>query len=473
MFQNMENQISTRFGNVETQMSNIVSLLVPRHVESLPTQKEGQTTPKGKKVHPNKKEGQTTPKGKKVHPNELSSNKIEEDHELTKFARFLEIFKKLHINIPFAEAIAQMPKYTKLLIEIISNKKKLEDFEMGKLNQECSALILKKLPPKLKDPVSFTIPCTIDNSHFEKSLCDWELLVDRSITHPRGIIEDVLIKVDKFIFPADFIVLDMEEDAEVPIILWRPFLATGKTLIDVQQGKLTLRLDLTNTTEEQLLRILKENKEAFGWTIHDIKGINRSICTHMIYMEDDSEPQALPQLRHNPNMQEVVKNEVTKLLDAVDLNDKEKTIFTCPYGTFSYKRKSFGLCNTHATFERCMSAIFSDLIEKCIEIFMDDFTEKLISAPIVVAFDWTISLELMCDASDTIVEVVLGRRKDKIFYTIYYASRTPDAAQKNFTTTEKDLLVIVFAFDKFQHYLVISKVVVYTNHATIKYLLGK
>ena len=166
----------------------------------------------------------------------------------------------MHINIPFADALAQMPSYAKFLKEILGNKRKLEDYETVKLNEECSAIILNKLPPKLKDPRSFTIPCTIGNCHFDKVLCDLGAsinlmplsimqklgleepkptnvslqLANRSITYPRGIVEDVLVKVDKFIFPVDFIVLDMEEDHEVPLILGRPFLATGRAMIDVQ-----------------------------------------------------------------------------------------------------------------------------------------------------------------------------------------------------------------------------------------------
>jgi hypothetical protein len=185
------------------------------------------------------------------------------------FEKFLEVFKKLHINIPFADALAQMPSYFKFMKEILSNKRKLEDFETVALTEECSAILQKKLPPKLRDPGSFTIPCTIGNSYIGKALCDLGAsvnlmplsvyknlglgeakpttvslqLADRSITYPRGIIEDVLVKVDKFIFPADFIVLDMEEDQEIPIILGRPFLATCGAEINVPKGKLTLRVE--------------------------------------------------------------------------------------------------------------------------------------------------------------------------------------------------------------------------------------
>ncbi|KAM6548261.1 hypothetical protein CsatB_019937 [Cannabis sativa] len=184
------------------------------------------------------------------------------------FTKFLEVFKRLHINIPFAEALEQMPRYVKFMKEILSKKRKMEDYETVALTEECSAILQKKLPPKLKDPGSFNIPCSIGGSVETKALCDLGAsinlmplsvfkrlglgkakpttvtlqLADRSLTHPRGIIEDVLVKVGKFIFPADFLILDMEEDSTIPIILGRPFLATGRALIDVQKGELKLRV---------------------------------------------------------------------------------------------------------------------------------------------------------------------------------------------------------------------------------------
>ena len=88
------------------------------------------------------------------------------------FSKFLEVFKKLHINIPFVDALEQMPSYVKFMKEILSNKRKLEEFETVCLTEECSAILQKKLPLKLKDPGSFTIPCMIGNTHFEKALYD-------------------------------------------------------------------------------------------------------------------------------------------------------------------------------------------------------------------------------------------------------------------------------------------------------------
>ena len=184
------------------------------------------------------------------------------------FTKFMEMFKKLHINIPFADALEQMPSYVKFMKDVFSKRRRLPDFETVNLTEECSAILQMKLPQKLKDPGSFTIPCIIGNALFERALCDLGAsinlmplsifrrlglgeacpttvtlqLADRSLKHPRGVIEDVLVKVDKFIFPVDFIVLDMEEDKEIPIILGRPFLATGRAMIDVQRGELKLRV---------------------------------------------------------------------------------------------------------------------------------------------------------------------------------------------------------------------------------------
>ncbi|XP_022856796.1 uncharacterized protein LOC111377882 [Olea europaea var. sylvestris] len=138
-----------------------------------------------------------------------------------------------------------------------------------KLTEQCSAVLQKKLSQKRKDPGSLIILCTIGSSSFDKALCDLGAsinlmplsvfkklglgevepttvtlqIADRSLTYLRGIIEDVLVKVGKFIFPADFVVLDIEEDQEILLILGRPFLATRRTLINVQGGHLTLRVN--------------------------------------------------------------------------------------------------------------------------------------------------------------------------------------------------------------------------------------
>ncbi|XP_062118694.1 uncharacterized protein LOC133832349 [Humulus lupulus] len=160
------------------------------------------------------------------------------------FRRFLDALKQLHINIPLVDALEKMPNYVKFLKDILTKKRRLGEFETVALTEGCSVILKNKIPPKLKDPGSFTIPISIGGRDLgigEARPTTLTLqLADRSMVHPEGKIEDVLVQVDKFIFPADFIILDYEEDRDVPIILGRPFLATGRTIIDVKKGELTI-----------------------------------------------------------------------------------------------------------------------------------------------------------------------------------------------------------------------------------------
>ena len=161
-----------------------------------------------------------------------------------------------------------MPNYAKFLKDILSKKRKFVEEGVVNLIATCSVVIQKSLPVKMQDPGSFTIPCTIGKVEFKKALCDYgasinlmPLLVvkrlslgeltptnmtlqmaDRTMTQPKRALEDVLIKVGKFIFPVDFVVIDMEEDTQVPLLLGRPFLATRAALIDVKKRELTLRV---------------------------------------------------------------------------------------------------------------------------------------------------------------------------------------------------------------------------------------
>nr|GEV84498.1 reverse transcriptase domain-containing protein [Tanacetum cinerariifolium] len=255
----------------------------------------------------------------------------------------------------------------------------------------------------------------------------------------------------------------------------------------------------------------------------------------------------------------------------IDPKDQEKTTFTCPYETFAYRSMPFGLCNAPGTFQRCMMAIFHDMIKKTMEVFMDDFSvfrnsfrtclshlektlqwcedkifvligrkviswskrasssairsprtrlsflahagfyrrfiqdfsklawlmthllekdtlfffsnecieafqtlkKKLTEASILVALDWDLPFELMCDASDFAIGAVLRQRKAKHFQSIHYASKTMIDAQAHYTTMKKELLAVVYAFEKFQPYLVLSKSIVYTDHSALKYLFNK
>ena len=108
----------------------------------------------------------------------------------------------------------------------------------------------------------------------------------------------------------------------------------------------------------------------------------------------------------------------------------------------------------------------------CFQAF-NRLKNELVNAPIMVAPDWDLPFELMCDASDFSIGAMLGKRREKYFQSIYYASRTLIKPQQNYTTTEKELLAVIFALDKFRPYLILSNVIVYTDHSALKYLLAK
>ncbi|GKD14476.1 reverse transcriptase domain-containing protein, partial [Tanacetum coccineum] len=569
------------------------------------------------------------PKPSIPYPSRLNDQKLHEKAN-NQMEKFFQIFQDLNFDISFADALILMPKFASTIKSLLSNKEKLFELARTPLNEHCSVVLLKKLPDKLGDPSRFLIPCDFPRMDVCLALADlgasinlmplsvWRKLslpeltptcitlelADRSISRPIGVAEDVFIKVGKFYFPANFVVVDFDADPRVPLILGRSFLKTGRALIDVYAGELTLRVgnkavtfnldqtsryssnyedisvnridvidiaceeysqevlgfsvsgnptpstepivstssptltpfgdsdflleetdaflaiedepisleidgsyydskediiplekflnddpsspplppqelkvgtdklpviiakDLKDEEKAALIKVLKSHKRALAWQLSDIKGINPEFCTHKILMEDDFKPAVQHQRRVNPKIHEVIKKEVLKLLDAgliypisdspwvspvhcvpkkggftvvendeneliptrlvtgwrvcidyrklndatrkdhfplpfmdqmlerlagneyycfldgfsgyfqipIDPQDQEKTTFTCPYGTFAYHCMPFGLCNALGTFQRCMMAIFYDMIEKTMEVFMDDFS---------------------------------------------------------------------------------------------------
>ncbi|XP_059593742.1 uncharacterized protein LOC132254043 [Vitis vinifera] len=594
-----------------------------------------------------------------------------------KTLEILEVLKQVKINIPLLDMIKQVPAYAKFLKDLCTVKRRIKLSKKAFLTEQVSAIIENKAMVKYKDPGCPTISVQIGDSFVERALLDLgasvnllpysiykqlglgELkattitlsLADRSIKVPRGVVEDVLVQVEKFYYPVDFVVLDTEPLKKgmnsVPIILGRPFLATANALINCRNGlmqlsfgNMTVEMNVFNLckqpmdhddveneeacliealvqehteklmeenideffstivkeecvqvatewkekytiqslnsvendeeskkeeveiskpelkplphglkyvyleaneekpvvisatlTEEQemkLLKVLKENKRAIGWSISDLKGINPLICTHHIYLEENAKPVRQPQRRLNPLMQDVVRNEVLKLLDAgiiypisdsswvsptqvvpkksgitVMKNDEGELIPTrlttgwrvdpakieliskLPSPTTVKEVRQF---LGHAGFYRRFIQDFSKIAQPLCALLLKDaefiwtkacqeafkrLKSLLTSAPIVRSPNWSLPFELMCDASDYAVGAVLGQRDDGKPYVVYYASKTLNDAQKNYTTTEKELLAVVFALDKFRNYLLGTSIVIFTDHSALKYLLNK
>ncbi|GKB76609.1 reverse transcriptase domain-containing protein [Tanacetum coccineum] len=546
---------------------------------------------------------------------------------------FLENLKQLHINLPFIEALAQIPKYTKYLKGLLTNKARLEEACTITINERCSAVLLNKLPSKEKDPGSFTIPCDIGQLHINNALADLGSsislmpymmykklglgepkatrmsleLVNRKtfLATARAMIDlfnkKITLRVgdDEVIFDVDQSIkrppakddecygvddLDDTINAEAQELLASDksdtFLLKGleklidqsdlesceyfkcKAVDNSDSGEPIWRINSVNTpypvvqettepnkvkSENLYSASANENDEKkpelknlphhleYAYLHRDksfpiiISSAFLSYCTHKILMEDDYKPVIQPQRRLNPKVQDVVKNEIVKLLDfgliypisysswvspvyvvpnkggmTVVLNDNNELIsssivigwqvriyyrklndatqkdhFPLPFidqMIFAYQQMSFGLCNAPTTFQRCMTAIFHDMVEDFMEVFMDDFSvfgkchfmvkegivlgHKISRAGIEVdraKIDLIAKLPYPTNVkgvrsflghagfyrSDFAVGAVLGQRIYRKFKPIYYASKTLNNAQEHYTTIEKELLVDV------------------------------
>ncbi|CAM8905954.1 unnamed protein product [Rhodiola kirilowii] len=362
------------------------------------------------------------------------------------FMKFVDKIRALYITMPFTDAITQIPTYAKFMKEIMTGKRKMDGTETVALSEECSAAMHVPMPPKRKDSGSFSIPCDIGGITIHRALCDlgasvsimpYSLysklnlgdlcptnisicLADHSCRLPKGILKDVPVKVKNIYIPADFIVLEISEDTDIPIFLGRPFLYTARVVIDMDRGSIALRVgsehvvfylpdmcrtpslladcdvldsadvdqpisltsiesykvvpgcpipmdvyavsiegadaadaagdagkesctvelkplpaslryeflgpnstypvivnaSLTDVETQKLLDVLRKHRPALGYSIDDLKGISPDLCMHRINLEDDARPSRDALRRLNPKLNDVVKKEILKLLDA-------------------------------------------------------------------------------------------------------------------------------------------------------------
>nr|XP_009763542.1 PREDICTED: uncharacterized protein LOC104215430 [Nicotiana sylvestris] len=258
-------QLRTDFRNLERQMGQLATNQNTRPTGALPSDTE-----KNPQVNAvilrNGRELEEVPKKRKNKPIPEGELIPKATHESKKKDATLEPVETVQLNIPLVDVLHEIPKYAKYIKDIVAHKRRLTKFETVALTEECTLRVQNKLPQKLKDPGSFTIPVRIGNIDVGRALCDLGAsinlmplslfkqlglgaprpttvilqLADRSIAHPEGVIEDVLLQIGKFIFPTDFIILDYEDDELVPIILGRPLLATGDAIIKVREGKMIL-----------------------------------------------------------------------------------------------------------------------------------------------------------------------------------------------------------------------------------------
>ncbi|XP_070040845.1 uncharacterized protein [Nicotiana tomentosiformis] len=227
--------------NKEKEIAKETELVKEKTIEAEPEQVQTQTT------------------GKKRPPAPFPQ-RLAKYHKDEQYKKFMEMLKQIQVNSPLIDAFKEMHGYAKMMKDLISRKFDFQDLATVTLTQTCSAVVTRLIAEKLSDPGSFTIPCTIGNYAFAKALCDLGAsinlmplaiykrlgigrerptsmllqLADRTVKRPSGILDDMLVQVGKFAFPEDFVILDYRVDEEIPIILGRPFLATGRALIDCE-----------------------------------------------------------------------------------------------------------------------------------------------------------------------------------------------------------------------------------------------
>nr|GEW83024.1 reverse transcriptase domain-containing protein [Tanacetum cinerariifolium] len=485
---------------------------------------------------------------------------------------------------------------------LLASKDKLCELARTPLNKHCSAVLLKKLPEKLGDPGKFLIPCDFPRKAECLALADlgasinlmplsvWNKLslpdltptcmtlelADRSISHPVGVIGDVYVKVEAF----------LNDDPSVPPPNQGNYLPEVRKELKICKAKSD-----KSSIDEPLDVELKDLPPHLEYAFLEGNDKLPVIIAKDLSVEEKTALITVLKL-HKGLRTSGLTSEKSK---SQNPRYQEKTTFTCPYGTFAYRRMPFGLCNAPGTFQRCMMAIFHDMIEKTtMEVFMDDFSvfgnsfqsclshlermlkrgedtnvclnwekshfmvkegivpghkiskqgievdkakvdvitkltypttvkgirsflghagfyrrfikdfskiarpmtrllekdtpfifskecveafqtlkRKLTEAPILIAQDRDMPFELMCNTSDFTIGAVLGQRQDKHFRPIHYSSKTMTKAETNYTTTEKEMLSVVYAFEKFRSYLIMNKSIVYTDHSALKYLFAK
>nr|GEU29760.1 reverse transcriptase domain-containing protein [Tanacetum cinerariifolium] len=466
---------------------------------------------------------------------EKASNQIE---------KFYQIFKDMSFKISFADALILMPKFTSTLKALIENKEKFSEMARLSLNEHCSVVLLKNLPEKLGDPDKFLIPCDFPDSLPDLThTCMTLELADRSISRLVGVAEDVYVKVGLFHFSADFVIVDFDADPRVPLILGRSFLKTGRALLDVFEGSFGFSNiissanptpyynPIVSTTSPTLTLFgnsdfLLEEVDAF-LAIEDDPTLPEFYQPYLdpegdillleAFLNDDpslpppNQGNYLPEVRKELKIYEAKSNKSSvDELPEVELKDlplRSSKNMGFPAWHLSWVMDVVGMewglypgdleavagrkgGEKGCTFQRCMMAIFHDMIEKTMEVFMDDFSvfgnsfqsclshlERMLKRckDTGLCLNWEKSHFMVKEG------IVLGHKISKQRIEVDKAkvdviTKLPHPTtikESNYTMTEKEMLAVVYAFKKFRSYLIMNKSIVYTDHSALKYLFAK
>nr|GEX38383.1 reverse transcriptase domain-containing protein [Tanacetum cinerariifolium] len=346
-------------------------------------------------------------------------------------------------------------------------KDKLCELARTPLNEHCSAVLLKKFPEKLGDPGKVLIPCDFLEKveclaladfgvsinlmplfmwnklslHDLTPTCMTLVLADRSISRPVGVVEDVYVKVGAFHFPADFVVVDFDADPRVLLIFERSFLKTGRALIDVFEGELTLcevlgfsdiiASSIPTPYYDMIVSTTSLTLTSFGNSNFFLEEVDAFLAIE----DDPTSPEEIICLKFARKIYEA-KYDKSSIDEPSEVGLKDLP----PHLEYAFLEGE----------DKLLVIIANDLSvdEKTALITVLKSHKKLTEAPILIAPDWDMPFELMCDASDFAIE-------------------------SNYTTTEKEMLAVVYAFEKFRSYLIMNKSIVYTNHSALENLFSK
>ncbi|KAL4363841.1 hypothetical protein GQ457_04G021740 [Hibiscus cannabinus] len=271
------------------------------------------------------------------------------------FKKFFDILKQVHKNLPLGEALQHMPNYVKFLKDMVPRKSRIGEFETVVATETCLAMMHNKVPAKKIGHGSFSIPCLIGHNYSTKALCDpgasinlmpksvfqklgigeakptavMLQLADHSFVQPEEKIEDILIRVDKFIFPANFLILDCEADEHAPIILRRPFLATGRVLLDFKNDELVLRVN-DQQVKINIFKTMKRSVESEDWQMIEatieFHPDTKIICLdreHLISLNDLNTVPDDTQNQNKPEIGNWVHHTPCKYFQPLNYIDKE------------------------------------------------------------------------------------------------------------------------------------------------------